>query len=386
MSDWSFVILAAGEGRRFGKNRKQYRLLGGVPLWLWSARLASFLMEAAKVEEALLVVPEGAEAEHRARTAGMAGSWQVLAGGRTRSESVTKALESANGVKALIHDAARPFATTGLCEALMEKAVGNKGAIPVVSVSDALKRNSGGSPATHVDRDGLFGAQTPQAFPRRELLSVLKNRKEPCADDAQAWTESGRELETVEGLRENFKITYPEDFELAKKLARDKRITRTGIGYDLHPLVPGRRLVLGGARIESPLGPDGHSDGDALCHAICDALLGAAGEPDIGMLFPSSDPSLEGISSVSILEDVLARVQRGNWAVVWVDAVVVLQVPRVASHMARVKESLNCVFGKHGFPGVVNVRAKSGERTGPVGEAEALECYAVVTLSGLEAP
>jgi 2-C-methyl-D-erythritol 4-phosphate cytidylyltransferase/2-C-methyl-D-erythritol 2,4-cyclodiphosphate synthase len=255
----------------------------------------------------------------------------------------------------------------------------------VIAVNDALKRIDADERPVHVEREGLYAAQTPQAFPRGELLEVLRARKEACVDDGQAWLESGRKLEMVKGNPENFKITYREDFELAERIAGTGRSFRTGIGYDIHPLTPGRPLVLGGIEIGSPLGALGHSDGDALSHAICDALLGAAGEPDIGVLFPSSDPSLKGVRSTRLLEDVLKRLTEKNWSIESVDAVIVLQAPKIAREIAHIKESLNDLFSRHGFARTVNVRAKNGERTGPVGNSEAVECYAVATLSGIQA-
>lgn len=384
MNDWAFIILAAGESRRHAVGMKQYRSLGPYPLWMWSARLSASLMATGKVRETVIVVPEGTEEKHRTGIDGMTGRWRIASGGRTRQESVMKGLEATGCTNVLVHDAARPFATTALCDRLIEKARHGSGVIPVIAVNDALKRIGADERPVHVDREGLYAAQTPQAFPRGELLEVLRARKEPCVDDSQAWLESGRKLETVKGNPENFKITYQEDFKLAEKIAETERSFRTGFGYDIHPLTPGRTLVLGGIEVDSPLGVSGHSDGDALSHAICDALLGAAGEPDIGVLFPSSDPSLKGIRSTRLLEDVLKRLRSNNWSIESVDAVIVLQAPRIAREIALIKESLNDLFSRHGFPKTVNLRAKSGERTGPVGNSEAVECYAVATLSGIQ--
>jgi len=384
MNDWSFIILAAGESRRYARGRKQYRTLGPFPLWMWSARLSASLMTSGKVRETVIVVPEGTEEAHMRATGGMSGRWRITTGGRTRRESVIKGLEATDGLNVLVHDGARPFATAGLCDRLIGKARHGNGVIPVVAVNDALKRIDADERPVHVEREGLYAAQTPQAFPRGELLEVLRARKEACVDDGQAWLESGRQLEMVKGSPENFKITYQEDFELAEKIAGAKRTFRTGFGYDIHPLTPGKPLVLGGIEVDSPLGSSGHSDGDALSHAICDALLGAAGEPDIGVLFPSSDPSLKGVRSTKLLEEVLKDLTAKNWSVVSVDAVIVLQSPRIAGEVTRIKKSLNDLFGRHGFSGTVNLRAKSGERIGPVGNSEAVECYAVATLSGVE--
>ncbi|MFP4481698.1 MAG: 2-C-methyl-D-erythritol 2,4-cyclodiphosphate synthase [Thermovirgaceae bacterium] len=384
MNDWAFIILAAGESRRYAKGRKQYRRLGSFPLWMWSARLAAGLMEAGKVREAVVVVPDGAEAEHRIPTGEMKGIWWVVRGGCTRCESVMKGLEATERKNALVHDAARPFATPGLCDRLMKKVRRGKGAIPLIAVNDALKQIDADERPIHVERENLYAVQTPQAFPRMELLEVLQTRKEPCVDDSQAWLESGREIETVKGNPENFKITYPEDFELAERIAGSRRRFRTGIGYDIHALTPERPMMLGGIQIDSPLGASGHSDGDALCHAICDALLGAAGEPDIGVLFPSSDLSLKGVKSTGLLAEVITRLQERNWSIEWIDAVIVLQAPRIGNEIPRIKESLNNIFSRLGFPRIVNLRAKSGENTGSVGNSEAVECYAVATLSGIE--
>lgn len=382
MNDWAFIILAAGESRRYGKGKKQYRRLGSLPLWMWSGRLAAELMAAGKIEETVIVVPGATEEEHRTWIANSKGTWKVVPGGRTRRESVVAGLKAAEAENVLIHDAARPFATPDLCGKLMTGAGPRNGVVPVLSVRDALKRIDEDGKPNHVDRDGLYVTQTPQAFPRKELLVVLQDREEPCVDDGQAWVESGRKLQTVEGNPENFKITYQEDFELAEKIVDSKRYVRTGIGYDIHQLTPGVRLVLGGVEIDSPLGPSGHSDGDVLTHAICDALLGAAGESDIGVLFPASDPSLKGIKSLRLLEDVIERLKKRECFVEWVDAVIVLQAPGIAAEIKRIRKSLGDVFGVYGFPASVNVRVKSGERTGPVGNSEAVECYAVATLSG----
>jgi 2-C-methyl-D-erythritol 4-phosphate cytidylyltransferase/2-C-methyl-D-erythritol 2,4-cyclodiphosphate synthase len=384
--EWSFIILAAGESRRFGKVNKLDRDLEGLPVWMWSVDLAERLMKAGKIQETVLVVPKGQEEKFRDRVEGLEGRWFVATGGKSRTESVIKGLERARCERVLLHDAARPFASAGLCERVMEKVRRGIGAIPLIPVSDALKKIEDERPPRHIERDGLFATQTPQGFFREEILSLLSRRTKSCADEGQAWMEAGLKLETVKGFSENFKITYPEDLDLAKKVARGRRKIRTGIGYDIHPLAPGRSLVLGGYPIESNLGPVGHSDGDALCHAISDALLGAAGQPDIGTLFPASDPSIKGISSTKILSDVIDRLKTCLWSVEWVDAVVVLQTPRIAQDIARIKESLDGVFTDHGFEGIVNVRVKSGERTGPVGDSEAVMCYAVVTISGIETP
>ncbi|MGZ4886999.1 MAG: 2-C-methyl-D-erythritol 2,4-cyclodiphosphate synthase [Candidatus Aminicenantales bacterium] len=153
---------------------------------------------------------------------------------------------------------------------------------------------------------------------------------------------------------------------------------KIGFGYDIHALVPGRRLVLGGLHIPGPAGLTGHSDGDGLVHAIIDALLGAAGEADIGRLFPDNDPRTEGISSLRLLGEVMARLTDAGWSVVNVDTVVVAEEPKIAPHVESMKEILCPVLGVESLG--LGIKGKTNEGLGPVGEGRAIACWAVVLI------
>ncbi len=153
---------------------------------------------------------------------------------------------------------------------------------------------------------------------------------------------------------------------------------KAGFGYDVHPLVLGRRFVLGGIEIPFPKGPAGHSDGDALVHAIIDALLGALGEGDIGRLFPDDDPGTQDLSSLVLLEEVMARLRKAGGRIVNLDTVVVVEEPRIGPHAGRMKETLGRVLGIEG--GALNIKAKTNEKLGPVGDGEALACWAVALV------
>ncbi len=153
---------------------------------------------------------------------------------------------------------------------------------------------------------------------------------------------------------------------------------RIGFGYDIHRLEPGRRLVLGGIKISYAAGLAGHSDGDALVHAVIDALLGAAGEGDIGRLFPDDDPKTEGISSLLLLSDVIGRLRAGGWRVVNVDAVVAAEAPRIGSHVAAMKKVLCPVLGIE--ESALGVKGKTNEGLDAVGEGRAIACWAVALI------
>jgi 2-C-methyl-D-erythritol 4-phosphate cytidylyltransferase/2-C-methyl-D-erythritol 2,4-cyclodiphosphate synthase len=286
----------------------------------------------------------------------------------------------------MVHDAARPFVGEGLLRALMEAAAPTVGAVPVIPVAEAVKRVDPGGKVRAVDREGLYTTQTPQSFFRETLTRVLAESNASFKDEAEAWLAAGLELRCVEGERLNFKVTWPEDLELARALVASRKnrggesLVRTGIGYDVHRLVPERALVLGGVTIPSPLGLLGHSDADVLAHAVADALLGAAGQPDIGNLFPASDEGYKNADSMELLRRVVERVKGYRWEIAWVDAVIEAQVPRLNAHLPAIKEKLSALLNPGGGP-CINVKAKSAEGTGDPGSGKSMVCYAVVTLT-----
>jgi len=301
----------------------------------------------------------------------------------------------------MIHDAARPFAGEALLRRLMESVSHTTGAIPVMPVTEAVKSISEGHVSV-VEREGLYATQTPQVFFRETLTKILSEREgSSFKDEAEAWLDAGQELNCVEGERLNFKVTWPEDMELAQALAqalaqslaegreqREHKVKpkggvgmRVGIGYDVHRLVPERPLILGGVTVPSPLGLLGHSDADVLSHAVADALLGAAGLPDIGNLFPASDEKYKGADSLELLRHVVELVKAEQWEIEWVDAVLEAQVPRLNAFLPEMAERLSLVLNpEQPKPLCVNVKAKSPEHTGDTGAARAMTCRAVATL------
>jgi 2-C-methyl-D-erythritol 4-phosphate cytidylyltransferase/2-C-methyl-D-erythritol 2,4-cyclodiphosphate synthase len=234
-----------------------------------------------------------------------------------------------------------------------------------------------------IPREGVFRTQTPQAFKRKPLLEVLR-ASVAATDEASVWLAASKELASVPGDEKNFKITTDFDWITARSLVDATREIRTGYGYDVHELVPGRKLVLGGLEIASPLGLLGHSDADVLCHAISDALLGAAGRGDIGTLFPASDERYRDIDSTLILERALKIISADRWTPVWVDAVLVAQVPRLGSIMPKVLGNLGRRFTVYKLMNKMNIKVKSGECVGGAGRGECMACHAVATIERFE--
>ena len=395
---FSFIIVAGGQGKRAAESSliqfpKQFRGLGGKLMLLWSVECARAIDS---VKEIIIVMPDCSLTESVAISKLSASfkdmcnkNIKIVKGGEQRADSVINGLMVSSCPFVLIHDAARPFVSKRLCKNLMKEVDENRGVIPVLPVSEALKRivptddkrNNGCSLSdvdiSTVDRENIYGTQTPQVFPRIPLIEVMqkvKDMKLAPKDEAEAWLLFGHDLAAIDGERLNFKITWPEDFKIAEGVSSN--ITRTGLGYDIHPLIPGRKLILGGVEIESPLGLLGHSDADALVHAVSDALLGGAGLPDIGNLFPASDVKYRDANSLELLADVVSRVREAGWKPDFIDCVINAQVPVLNPYVPDMKHVIGEVVKCE-----VNIKVKSGEHVPPAGDAICIICHAVATLT-----
>jgi 2-C-methyl-D-erythritol 4-phosphate cytidylyltransferase/2-C-methyl-D-erythritol 2,4-cyclodiphosphate synthase len=398
---FSFIVVAGGQGKRAAGNSlssfpKQFHLIGGRPMWFWSVECALTLDS---VDEIIIVIPDDLLTESAVSSFFSPSSAffknennksiKIVKGGEQRADSVMNGLTACSSDFVLIHDAARPYVSGKLCKALMEKVSAERGAIPVLPVSEALKKivcikDGEKNPyslnyvnISAVERENIFGTQTPQVFPRLLLIEAIRKAKNMMfdpKDEAEAWLLLGYDLAPVEGERLNFKVTWPEDFRIAEGVL--SRMTRTGLGYDIHPLVPGRKLILGGVEINSPLGLLGHSDADALVHAVCDAILGGAELPDIGILFPASDEKYKGANSIELLTLVVCRVRGAGWEPTFIDCVIEAQTPKLSSYIPEMKSAIEKVLGC-----VVNIKAKSGEHIPPVGDAACIVCHVAATMT-----
>ena len=370
----SFVILAAGKGERLGGQPKQFRPLGGKALWRWSLDRARALVADGLVDEIVLVLPSSDLVNEIAPS--LLDGVVTVTGGATRALSVREALRVSSCEAVLLHDAARPFLETELCQRLLNAFSGENAVIPLLPEANALKRVDKNG-VTPVDRDGLYITQTPQLFPRVPLLELLDQARDfACKDEAELWIQNGKKLDWVPGAQKNFKVTERGDWEMACELALESAICRCGLGYDVHPLVPGRPLVLGGVAVPSRLGLDGHSDADVLAHAVSDAVLSAAGLPDIGTLYPASDERYRDVYSMKLLADVVARARECGWNIEWISAVLTAQTPRLSPWKDAIIRSLESVLGE----GRVSVTFKSGEGVEPAGTSRAIFVWASATM------
>lgn len=374
---WSFILVAAGSGSRLGGIPKQFRTLGSAPVWVWAAETAERLYADGKIDELIVVFPSFFECAMDEDL--FECPVKYVTGGSTRTESVINGLKAAGSDYAMIHDAARPFLSVEVCDALMAATDEARGAIPLIPSVDSLKEIDGES-MTVARRGKIFRTQTPQCFKRESILEVLEACGTASTDEASSWLASGREMKYIDGDERNFKITTEFDWCVATSLTARCREIRTGLGYDVHELVPGRKLILGGVEVDSSLGLLGHSDADIICHAVADSLLGAAGEGDIGTMFPASDDAYKNADSMGILSAVLKNIKSKGWRVVWLDVTLVAQVPRLASVIPAISENLSKSFTPLGLGNKLSVKVKSGELVGSVGRADCMTCYSSATI------
>ncbi|MGB9791344.1 MAG: 2-C-methyl-D-erythritol 4-phosphate cytidylyltransferase [Thermacetogeniaceae bacterium] len=390
------IIAAAGRGERMGTPiNKVYLPLGDRPILLHSLNPFE---SSDLVDGYVVVVPPDEVAFCRALLAPyrLQKLLAVVAGGSTRQESV------ANGLRALaeewelvaVHDGARPLLTQELLEEAIRRARSAGAAVVGVPVKDTVKVVGDGLILETPERSRLYLAQTPQVF-RRDILARAYAEAERTGfqgtDDASLVERLGITVEICNGSYENIKITTPSDLVLAKAILEQRSgeaessfgfrplpPVRTGIGYDVHPFAPGRRLVLGGVEIPSEEGLDGHSDADVLIHALMDACLGAAGLSDIGHLFPPSESEWKDAPSLALLAAVRGAVAEAGFAVTSVDVVVAAEKPRLAPHISKMKERIAAALG---IPvEAVGIKATTSEGLGFVGRGEGIAAFAVATV------
>lgn len=302
--------------------------------------------------------------------------------GDTRLRSVQNGVACTSpGVDVIaVHDGARPLIKPQHITQALQQAYEHGAAVLAVPVKDTIKQASGPCVQCTLPRQTLWAAQTPQCYRREILVEALEKfgRGQDATDESQLVEKLGVPVQLVPGDYTNLKITTPEDLTLARALAEPLTAQRTGFGFDLHRLAPGRKFIVGGVEIAHDKGFVGHSDGDLVLHALCDAILGALCEGEIGILFPPTDPTIKGICSVDIAKKVMQIVRAHPARLVHVDATLITQEPKIKPHYEAVRKSLAEIFQ---LPLTqVSFKSKSHEHVGEIGRGEAAMCHAVATL------
>lgn len=368
------ILLAAGKGLRAGlKQNKMFAQLAGRTPLEYSLRACK---KAGCFENAVIVCQE-CEMQKARRIAGRLFPHAIYAvGGVTRQESAYAGLRAlpADADIVAIHDGARCFITPELIVRCVQSCEIYGSGVAGRRCTDTVKTIDAADYFVHtLNRDEIILVETPQVFRRTEIAEAYEAAFRDGftgTDDAGLMERIGKPVRLVESREENFKLTIPHDFIRGERQLWESRQMRVGQGYDIHALVPGRRLILGGVEIPHEKGLSGHSDADALTHALIDALLGAAALGDIGEWFPDTDPAYQGADSMLLLEQVREALEDKFWEILNIDATIFAEKPKLSPYKEGIRqniaEALNLSLEQ------VNIKAKTAEKFGAVGGGEAI--------------
>jgi 2-C-methyl-D-erythritol 4-phosphate cytidylyltransferase/2-C-methyl-D-erythritol 2,4-cyclodiphosphate synthase len=381
------IILAGGAGARMGAE-KQYLPLAGRPMieWTVEAFTSSGLFDR-------VILALGPENLARHGPAWEQAGVKTAPAGATRTESLRSAFKLVSPGAALVavHDGARPLVDVSLMKACLKKAAQCGAAVPAVPLKDTVKKVDAGAVffESTPERGALMAVQTPQCYRRAvlEKILVLAVSEKDYTDESQVLEQLGIKAAVVPSNYRNIKVTTPEDLVIAEAFMKEKKavparvkaaVSRAGFGYDIHRLVEGRVLVLGGVKIEHDKGLLGHSDGDVVLHAVCDALLGSISAGEIGVYFPPTDLTLMGISSVEIARKTIEVLASRKARIVNLDITIVAEEPKLKPHYEAIRDSVSKIFRLDRSD--VSVKAKSREGLGDIGHGEAMVCYAAASV------
>lgn len=366
------VILCGGSGSRMGApiNKTLLPVAGERAV---IRGLRAFLQV---TDGAVLVVREGEQSAFRqALSEARLSVHAIVPGGGDRQASALCGLKALPGdcEIALVHDGARPFIRPEDIRAVVDSVKKNGSGVMAVKARDTIKEaDEKGLVIRTLNRDVIWHMQTPQGFFLRDMLLAHEKAAARYTDDAALMEAAGFGVHLVQGHYDNIKLTSPEDMNMQSSLPR------IGHGYDVHRLVEGRPFIIGGVEIPHETGLLGHSDADVALHALTDALLGAAGLPDIGRLFPDNDPAYKGISSLLLLEKAMERIREKGFEVGNADVTIIAQAPKMAPHLEAMKANTARALGVS--PDLVNYKATTTEHLGFEGEKKGVSAHAVALL------
>lgn len=381
------VIVAAGASTRMGGVDKLAQPLLGRPLLAWSVEA----MAGARTVDRIVVVtrPDAVDALQDAAWLAEAsqGRASVVAGGEQRSDSVQAGVEATSAAVVLVHDGARPLASSQLADSVAHAAAEHGAAVPAIPVVDSLKVAAGAEIARSVDREHLVRTQTPQGARRDLLLGAFASRgREAHTDEAALLEAAGVRVATVPGETTNIKVTDSADLEIVRALAASRsgddgaaRLVSFGFGEDTHPFGPGDGLMLGGVLVAGAPRLYGHSDGDVVLHALATAILSACGLGDLGRLFPPTDPSTTGVASAKLVAEAVNRAREAGWRVDRAQLSIVGARPRLGGRrLDEMKALVAQMVGTE--PDSVSVVASTGNLTGDEGAGRVIRASALVTV------
>ena len=369
------ILLAAGNSKRFGSNiPKPFVKIGKKTL------LEHSLIKFDKIKEIKKTIIVLNKNHSKFIKNIKPQKFLKVNGGKSRRESTLKALQYIKKSKikchkVLIHDAARPNFSLRLIKTIIRNSRKNT-VIPKIQIHDALKESFNKKIVINLPREKFFSTQTPQCFSFKEIFNLHKKNKELYKDDDFSLVGSLKNVKFVEGEKNNFKITNQQDLSMLKNFINSK--IKMGIGFDVHRLVPKRKLFLGGLKIKSKLGTLGHSDGDPVLHSITDAILGACNMGDIGQMFSDKNKKFKNIRSTILLKKVIEQIKYKSYYIKNIDVNVIAQTPKIKKYKNKMIDNISklCEISKD----QINIKGKTTEKLGVIGKEKAIACEVIVSV------
>ena len=363
-----FIILAGGESKRFNSSTpKLFHLYNGKPLLLHTI---DKVKNYGKFNKIVLVINK----KHKSYIKKLnIKDINIIFGGKTRAESSyngLKFIKNRNIKNVMIHDAARPNFSIKLLDRLNKELKSNDCIIPAIQTPDSIKQKSNNK-IINLKREDIHLIQTPQAFDYKKLYKLQNNKSIEVTDDASLFVRAGKKIKIINGEVTNNKITIISDI-------KNDNIIKYGLGFDVHRLVPNKKLYLGGIKIPSTLGTLGHSDGDPVLHAITDSILGACNMGDIGEKFSDKNKRFKNIRSTILLKEVIDEVRSKRYLINNIDINIITQKPKIQKYKKKITSCIAklCKI----LPTQINIKGKTTEKLGLIGKEKAIACEVITSV------
>ena len=371
--DFSFILLGAGNSARFkSETPKQYHKIAGKTL----IDITLDKIRQIRGIKKILFVYDKNHKKYLKKV--NLKNVKLIVGGKTRNESTFKALAylKKNKGRVLIHDSARPNLSKKLINNIIKYSKKNKTIIPILSIQDALKEKKNKNITLNINRNNFFLTQTPQCFDYNEIFLLHKKNKVTYKDDDFSLINDSKKVKFISGEKSNLKITDQEDFTLLKKIF--KSTMKMGIGFDVHRLAIGRKLYLGGVKIPSKIGTLGHSDGDPVLHSVIDAILGACKMGDIGKKFSDKNKRYKNVRSTKLIKVIIKEIKEKNYMINNIDVNIITQSPKLKKFKDQITNNIATLCEIPSSS--VNVKAKTTEKLGVIGQEKAIAAEVIVSV------
>ena len=361
-----FIILASGQSKRFNSKRpKQFISYKNKALFEHSVDKAT---NSKLFKKIILVVTDKKQIKQKYPK-----NVHIIKGGTERSDSSLIALRYIKKFKpsnVLIHDAARPNFSIKLLKELINSLKKNKASIPVINSKDSIKYKFKNQ-LFNLNKNNSYLTQTPQAFKFNNLYNLSINQKNKIQDEATLFIENNLDIKFINGENLNNKITFKDDIQQTK--------TYFGIGFDIHRLIKGKKLFLGGIKIPFHSGLKGHSDGDVILHAVIDGLLGAMRKKDIGTFFPDNKNKFKNIRSPKMLRPIVEILNKNNFYINNLDINLICEKPKVSNYRDKIIKSLSNLLNLD--KELINLKGKTVEKLGLIGKEKAIACEVICSIT-----